>query len=216
MFIEPLEIKVQDPTDFCMGCVISSIAEEYVHEPCDESYSFAAGKFASGEDLLIRGINPRAGIQGAIDYGVLPKSKSPYSIASHERGFLADFKNWQELRKFAIFPFKSSRRIRGFDRIIEVLERERTSVMIGIYWQAGWNKTPYLDSIENFNRLEPHEVRAIGVQDGRIIIQNSRGVDKGNAGLWHLGRGAAKAIGHAYVLSSKPKKSFLLNLIDNL
>ena len=58
--IEILDIKNQEFTDFCLGCVISSVAEQYIGEPCEESYSFAAGKKQSGQSLETSGIPPKA------------------------------------------------------------------------------------------------------------------------------------------------------------
>ncbi len=210
----PLEIKTQGNTDFCFGCSIASVAEEYVGEPCDESYSFAAGKRYSLRSSNTKALQPRFALMGAIKYGVLPKRFSPYSIATHERDFLANFDIWEDLRKHAVYPFKSIKKITGgFNEIAKVAENH--SVLLGLYWQPSWNKSPYIDDLGENTKYEPHEVRVIGVLDGRLVIQNSKGADKGDGGLWYMSSFAGKLIYHAYILSSE-KSSFIKNLIQTL
>ena len=207
-----LEIKNQGNTPFCTGCVIASIGEHSVGEPCDESYSFAAGKkmsFISSRN----GLRPEFPLWGAIKYGVLPKRFSPYSIATHEEDMLANFENWKDLQKHAVYPFNSLKRIRGFNAIAE--EALINPVMIGVYWQPEWNKSPYIDSVYSSSKYEPHEVTVIGVVDGRLVIQNSKGIEKGDQGLWYMSSFAGKLISHAYALSPE-KKSFIHNLIQTI
>lgn len=197
--IRPLEIKIQGLTDFCTGCVISSIAEEYIGEPCDESYSFAMGKLASGEPLYRNGCPPKSAILGAIKYGVLPKSKSSFTVKEQERDFLADAKNWEQFRQFAIKPFGSFHPAFNWDSILE-----KTSIFAGIYWQGEWDDNPIIPEDGGFHKLTPHEVRIIGKDNGRYVIQNSRGRDIGDQGLWYLPEGAKKYIFHSYYLDPKP------------
>lgn len=208
--IQPLEIKDQLTTDFCTGCVISSIAEEFVGQICDESYSYAAGRQASlWKDAY--GVKPGFALWGAIKYGVLPKSKSPYSIASQPRDFLGNWKTWEPLLKDVIYPFKSVKKLNGFDEIAKATET--TSVFLGIYWQAGW-EDPYIEGFKyEFNTMEPHEVRVIGVLNDHLIIQNSKGSARGDHGLWYLSRDCSRAISHAFTLS-KEETSLLSNLLE--
>lgn len=211
--ITPLEIKDQLRTDICTGCVISSIAEEYVGEPCEEAYSFAAGRKASPIKRKY-GVPARFALWGAIKYGVLPKSKSPYSLASQSRDFLEKYENWEPLMKDVIYPFGSARKIRGFDAIAKATEE--TSVFMGLYWQSGWTEDPYIEKFTyEFSKMEPHEVRVIGYLNDHLIIQNSKGPNKGDNGLWYMSRNVAKAIDHAYILSPE-KKSCIVNLLETI
>ncbi len=210
--IQPLEIKDQLTTDLCTGCVIASIAEQYVGQICDEGYSFAAGRKASlWKDQY--GVKAGFALWGAIKYGVLPKSKSPYSIASQSRDFLEDYKNWEPFKNDVIYPFGSIKKLNGFDEIAKATET--TTVFMGIYWQSGWSD-PYIEEFKyEFNTMSPHEVRVIGYINDHLVIQNSKGPDKGDHGLWYMSRSVAKAIAHAYTLSPE-KKSAICNLLEIL
>lgn len=214
---KPLEIKNQKRTDFCLACVISSIAEQYVGEPCEESYLFAAGKKVSGEPLAKSGVSPRDLIEAAIQYGVLPKRIAPYSLETHKRDFLADWGNWKEFEGQAIKPFKSSFRVRGFDKAIETMKSENTTLLCGLYWQYFFDEKRLIDFHgEEYNKLAPHEVRIIGVENDQLVIQNSQLVGVEDNGMWHMTRNGFKFVQHMYALSQKPKKWWLLDLIDNL
>lgn len=208
-----LDLKNQRMTDFCAGCVVSSIAEQYVGEPCDESYSFAAGKKYSGQSLEKTGIPPKAALMGAIQYGVLPKRLSPYSIATHSRDFLADWNNWKDLQHLAVKPFQSFYSV-SKNEIESVLQN--TTILTGVFWQSGWSKSPVITGIgkENWNRLAPHEVRVIGIKDNRLVIQNSRGEEKGDKGFWYMEKEAYNMIDHMYRLSPEPWSSKLSELIN--
>ncbi len=209
--IEPLEIKSQLSTDFCVGCAISSIAEQFLWETCDESYSFAMGKRYSKEPLSKRGLNPKDALMGAIEYGVLPKSKSPYSIATHSRDFLADWKNWQEVEKFAIKPFGSFKKVKDLDEALK-----STTVLAGLFWQGGWNNGIIISDTPESHKLEPHEVRIIGKVDGKYVVQNSRGADIGDGGLWYIDKSGLKYIHHLYTLHQEPWKNLLEKLLSKL
>lgn len=209
-----LEIKNQLHTDFCVGCAIASDAESIVGELCEESYSFVVGRKMSFKKLKDRGLQPTPALWGAIKYGVLPKRFSPYSIASHSRDFLADFNNWSDLQKYAVYPFGSFKSVgKDFETIYNTAKTE--SLIVGLYWQPEWNKNPIIDNIHSFSKYEPHEVRIIGVKDDKIVIQNSKGSDKGDNGLWYMSGFAAKAIQHAYILSQE-KRSLIENFINTI
>lgn len=211
-----LTIKNQLQSDFCLACAISSAAEQYVKEECEESYLFAAGKKVSGESLDVSGVSPRNLITAAIEYGVLPKKYAPYSIATHDRDFLANWDNWIPMRHLAVKPFKSSYRIRGFDKVVNILRERNTTIICGLFWQAHWDDSPFITSLGEFNKLTPHEVLLIGEKDGYIVIQNSVGVEKGDKGLCYINKEAFKAVHHTYGLSELPKKNFFLDFLDNL
>jgi hypothetical protein len=205
-----LEIKNQEKTDFCLGCAIASFAEKVLGEPCDEAYSYAAGKKFSGQPLKKWGVPPKAALMGVIKYGVLPSRYSPYSIAKNTRDFLADWNNWKSLEKYTVKPFKSFKKIRW--NIDEVLEKD--SLILGVYWQQDWDNSPYIGKPnDTWNKLEPHEVLAIGMENNYLVIQNSKGVDKGDNGLWYLPKESYNYISHAYILSDKPWRNKLEELI---
>jgi hypothetical protein len=209
--IVPLEIKSQSNSDFCVGCVISSIAEQFLGETCDESYSFAMGKRYSREPLSKRGLNPKYALMGAIEYGVLPKSKSPYSIATHSRDFLADWKNWQELEKFAIKPFGSFKKVKDLDEVLKY-----TTVLTGLFWQGDWNNGIIITEIPNAHKFEPHEVRIIGKADDKYVVQNSRGTEVGDNGLWYMDKTALQYIHHSYILCQEPWSNLLSKALNQL
>lgn len=212
--ILPLEIKNQRGTDFCASCVISSIAEEYTHEVCEESYLAAAAKFYSKDPIEKYGVSPRKIISAVIKYGVLPKKLAYYGIDDKDRNFLVDWNNWKFLERFAIKPFNSSVRIRNFDEAIRQMEKYNTSLMCGIFWQAHWN-SPYIETLGEFNKLSPHEVRIIGVKNDKLILQNSRGLGEGENGIFYLSREAFKAVNHIYRLSPE-KVNPIINYFNNL
>lgn len=211
--IQPLEIKIQEKnqTDFCTGFVISSIAEEYLGEPCDESYSFAMGKLVSEQPLSRKGCPPKPALLGAIEYGVLPKSKSPFEGKNYDRTFLADWRNWKGLDSFTVKPFGSFYKVTNWEKVLS-----RTSIFAGIYWQSEWDEHPVISNIEEFHKLTPHEVRIIGIKDGMYVIQNSRGIEKGDQGLWYLPKELKKYISHAYYLDPKPWSSPIKKVISLL
>lgn len=208
----PLEIKQQAGSDFCLGCVISSIGEEYANEPCEEAYSFAAGRAESGQPLSANGLLPKAALMGAIKHGVLPKRLSPYSIATHGRDFCADWNNWKGLEHLALKPFQSFYRVSGYEA---TMLREQTSLIIGLFWEEAWDKNPVMTPPDDtWNHFEPHEIRAIGMKDGRMVLQNSRGADVGDKGVWYMSSEDYTAISHAYRLSHKPWPNLIRELIE--
>lgn len=176
--MEPLEIKTQgqNRSDFCTGCAIASIAEPFIGEPCDEAFSFAMGRRVSGEPPQTRGLFARHALQGAKQFGVLPKSKSPFTGAE-PRDVLADWHTWEPYMSFAAKPFASYRRVYN--------PRSHTNLYAGLFWQAEWDKSPLIESMETYNRFMPHEVRILGWKDGYYVIQNSRGAQIGDCGLWY-------------------------------
>jgi len=210
--VTPLEIKSQGYTDFCTGCVISSIAEQYVGETCDESYSFAAGKKVARTGLSIYGVSAKFALLGAIRYGVLPKKDSPYGIATQERDFLANWDNWSKLESFATKPFKSFKKI-SVSEIEEYLKT--TTIFTGIFWQSDWSDNYLIttDKRNEWNKLSPHEVRIIGSTDDHFIIQNSRGPGSGKDGLFYLPKQASDMIDHCYVLSTQPWPNIFIELL---
>lgn len=177
--IAPLEIKKQvgATSYFCTGCVIASIAEPYVGQPCDEAYSFAMGRKVSGKDLY--GLDPKSALRGAIRYGVLPKSKSPFT-GKEPREFLQDWRNWEPYMRFAAKPFASFRRT-----FTPTFDQRNVTYMAGIFWQAEWDNSPYIESMGEYNKFTPHEVRILGEKDDYYVLQNSRGTDVGDGGLWY-------------------------------
>lgn len=210
MFI-PLELKNQGKTDFCLGCVIASVAEEQIGEPCEESYSYAMGKRYSGQSLKTRGVPAKAALMGAVEWGVLPKSKSPYSTATHTRDFLADWRNWVGLEQHAVKPFKSFYKTKDIAGTLKF-----TSLVIGLYWQKDWSSSPYITTkhIDKWNKYSPHEVRGIGLKDNYLVLQNSRGEEKGDKGLWYMPPEAYNMINHIYYLSPKPWPNLLSKLYN--
>jgi len=198
---KPLEIKRQLKTDFCYGCSIASAAEQFVGEPCEESYSFAMAKKVSGQSLKQWGVPPKAALLAAVEYGVLPKKHSPYSIATHNRDFLADWKNWQDLEKYTVRPWKSFHRVYNISQ-----ELQTTSVIAGLFWQGQWTGE-YLEPVPTPHKFEPHEVRIIGEKGNYWVIQNSKGKD----GIQYLNKDIK--IDHTYALSPLPWSNLLSELI---
>ena len=148
---------------------------------------------------------------GAIEYGVLPKSKSPYSIATHSRDFLADWKNWVELERDAQKPFGSFRKVKNLEESLK-----HTSVLTGLFWQGVWNNGIMITGIPDSHRYEPHEVRIIGMKNDQYIVQNSRGTEIGDGGLWYMDKSGLKYIDHSYALSEKPWNSLLDKFLTKL
>lgn len=197
---QPFEIKDQGSSDLCFGCAVSSAAEELLGEPCDEAYSYAAGRAASGKPISSRGLRPFDALWGAIRYGVLPKSKSPYSLASHSRDFLANIDNWESCAKDVAHPFGSLRKLGGFEDVLARADSE--SIVVGIYWQPEWRGS-IMGEVSEFSTWEPHEMRVLGSVDGMIALQDSKGTGSGDSGVWLMTSFAAKAMYHAYSLRAK-------------
>jgi hypothetical protein len=207
----PLEIKRQRGTDFCAGCSIASIAEQYINEPCDESFSFAMGRKYTERPIGERGLRQKDAMMGAIEYGVLPKRFSSYSLETHDRNFLADWRNWESVQSFAVKPFGSFKRV-----YIKDIEKtlEETSLFVGLYWQALWDKSPYMQPNNGtFNTWEPHQMRGIGIKNGLLVLQNSKGIERGDSGLWYLPKEAYNCIDKIYKLSPAPWRNKLQILI---
>ena len=211
--ITPLEIKSQGTSDFCTGCVVSSIAEQYTNEICDESYSFAAAKKMSGQALDVSGVSPKFALMGAIRYGVLPKKSSPYGIATQERDFLANWDNWKDLESFAAKPFKSFKKIKvsEIDKYLET-----TTIFTGVFWQSDWSDNYIIttDKRSQWNKFGPHEVRIVGSNENYFILQNSKGVEAGQNGFFYLPRQASDMINHCYVLSPDPWPNIFVELLN--
>lgn len=205
--ITPLEIKRQTgmTSDFCTGCVIASIAEPCVGEPCDEAYSYAMAKRISGDPISKFGINPISTLLGAIKYGVLPKSKSPYRAGTYNRDFLADWKNWESSEDFVAKPFKAYKRVYDIKSALK-----ESTLMARMYWQEAWDHSPYVESVGEYNRLSPHEVRILGFEKGYYVIQNSRGTSLGDKGIWYI----AEDIPFTHVYQPLQEASLLYTLTN--
>lgn len=203
---DTLEIKSQGNSDICLGCAVSSVAEAVVGESCDEFFSFAMGKRASGQSLKRHGLPPKSALLGALEYGVLPKRYSPYSLETHERDFLADWRNWESLQSFAVKPFQSFRKVSDFRSVLPLV--------VGIYWQGEWDESPYIPFSRDFHKLEPHEVCAVGYDGKYLVLQNSRSNLFGDNGYWYLPENMYHVISHAYEISAKPWRSELDRLIQ--
>lgn len=206
--ISPLEIKQQLSSDFCVSCVITSIAEEYVNEPCEESFTQAFANKYVGQKPDEWGLNGKQAIMSAIEYGVLPKSKSPYSLGTHSQIFLENWRNWMDVMGFAVKPFHSFRKVKDIEKALE-----KGSVQIGIYWQGEWDDNAIIPVKNDFHKFEPHEVRGIGMKDDMLILQNSRGIGIGDNGLFYLPKEMYNTIRYMYQISDKPWSNFIQKLI---
>lgn len=208
-----LEIKNQKNTDFCLGCAIASCGEFLIGEPCEESFSYAMGKKYSGQDIAKQGLPVKAGMLGAIEYGVLPKSKSPYSIDNHSRDFLADWRNWEDLQKFAVKPFKSFKKVKPFTYDYKY------PAIIGIFWQLDWSSGHSITAknSDSWNKFSPHEVLGIMNLEDKLVIQNSRGQVVGDKGLWYADKNSKEVynvIDHAYILLPSDWSNLLSKFIN--
>lgn len=157
-----IRIHTQKFLDECSACVISAIAEDRLDQPVNPDYLYQLVK----DDQF--GIRPNVILQAAVDHGV-----------QLEDGRI-------------VRPFTGYRRIWGWFSLFSQATKalEKGLLMCNLNWQAEWDSTPYTQLVQPWLKYGSHSVlgREIITKDGRpyLKIQNSRGENVGDRGMWYM------------------------------
>lgn len=182
----PYRIHLQNRSDECTACALSAIAESYLGRPVDDEFIYnntKDGKY---------GVTPERAIASVISNG----------IRLLDSGKVISF-------------FDGSRKIRGlnflwFPDFFNAIKNALSfgPVFCGTYWQTGWDKNSLgiLVHPPVWQKYAPHAFAVIGVTtiDGTeyLIIQNSRGSDVGDGGLFYASQQIANMFTFAYQVTT--------------
>lgn len=181
-----LNIHEQSHPDECTACAISAIAEDVLQEAVDPQFLYSNSK---GSEF---GITALQAIGSALTDGVRLLSGS------------------------VVFPFSGYEKVgrkwwAPWNDLFSALEKglEDGPLFCGCYWQTGWADVPsgMIPEDSKSEAIAPHAFKACGVEtiDGKefLLIQNSRGSEKGDGGFWHMPRHVANRMLFAYKLITK-------------
>lgn len=178
----PLRIHTQQRADQCTSCALAAIAEWVLKQPVNPDYTYYKSK-----DHGKFGILPRRALDSVVSDGV-----------QLETGEI-------------VFPFNRYRRVWGWGNLFGAILKalERGPVFCGCYWQAGWNETPYVSLPDTWETYGAHAFAVIGVIEKNDIIyvqvQNSRGAESGDNGIWYFPSEVVNRFSFAYQLYEKSK-----------
>lgn len=204
------KIKNQRDTDFCTGFASAAVSEDQEGVELSPEFPFAMAKEISGEDIETWGADLRTLCKVHKQIGAIEESESPYHVGEKPRDFLADPKNWQEVKQKAIKHQKKSFTpvhtgpYTAFDNIRVALwqhrdDHDKKSVFTGVDW------FPSMDHVSG--GLIPNRRFGTDKGDGNpaghaikirwkgwktiagtvyLIIQNSWGDGVGDRGLYYI------------------------------
>lgn len=181
-------IHTQSHPDQCTSCALDAIAEFYLQKPLDDEYLYNNSK----DDEF--GVTAQKALSAAIHQGVK---------------FLDS--------EGVVKPFVSSKRIWGlgflwfpdmFDSIVTQLAKGK--VFCGCYWQTGWDKSVGGVLVEptEWQKVAPHAFAVFDtVEINGVLhlkIQNSRGTEVGDGGIFYANREVVNHFSFAYRLNVLP------------
>jgi len=173
----PFRIHTQKSLDECTACAISAIAEDKLQVAIDPDYLYSNSK---DSDF---GIKPTTALQTAINRGL-------------------KVLNTGEI----IYPFKDYRRIWGwfnlFGQIVKALDDG--PVFCGCYWQGECDNSSFIKLPIEWLNLGGHAFKIYGTVEVNGIlylkIQNSRGTNIGDNGIWYAPKEVVNKFLFAYQL----------------
>lgn len=181
-----LNIHEQSHPDECTACAISAIAEDVLQEAVDPQFLYSNSK---GSEF---GITALQAIGSALTDGVRLLSGS------------------------VVFPFSGYEKVgrkwwAPWNDLFSALEKglEDGPLFCGCYWQTGWADVPsgMIPEDSKNDPVAPHAFKVCRAEtiDGKefLLIQNSRGPEKGDGGFWHMPRSVANRMLFAYKLITK-------------
>ena len=191
-FYEPLSIKDQKSTDFCVAFSLTEVAEYLDKVELDPIWFFSRIKEKEGNYLSFGADFKTAG-KTAVDIGFLPQVFAPYDI-NRDRNFLANPENYSDDLKVSALPYRKKSYFFtgiGFQNTISAMYLNKTPITVGCNWCDEWM---YQQGgiIDNGGQvLGQHAMRACGWKrmNGKryMGILNSYGKDVGgNAIFWFV------------------------------
>ena len=197
---EPLEIKNQYNSDFCVGFATTAVSEDQEGVILSPEWFFAQIKKIEG-NFNTYGANLRDGCRAAVKFGFIEKEQAPFSVENRERNFLANWENWPtELNQKALKHRKKSYfRIDDENDIFEAIRRvlwqykdKKCSVLTGACWRAGWSRNPIIDDLRENDVCTGHAFKIFGqkIINGKpyLVAQLSGGEEDGDHGRYYFSK----------------------------
>lgn len=201
---EPVFIENQGSSDICPSEMATALAEAFYGIDFEPTYTFAKTKQIEG-DWQSWGADPNDALKSGVDFGFLPKDKSPFTL-ENGRNFIANPDNWpKELDAIAAaYKMGSFYNVRGphdfFDNVRSALyinyqSRVKSPVGTGAYFYGGWlhadgGIVPTTQPPES--QLVPHAFIFFGqrIIDGvpYLKAQLSSGKEAGDDGVLYFSR----------------------------
>lgn len=197
----PKFMKNQLDTDFCAAAATTAASED--QEDIELSFEFQFAAMCKLRDTYEEwGCDLRTAMKSFTKIGSIPKEKAPFSVLTHDRDFLADWRNWPEdLFRIAKFHAKETFfDVDGpydmFDNIRSALWKHRLeerTIVTGAKWRASWTADsdgiirPSTEEEQSFG----HAFKIFGqkVVEGELMLlaQLSNG-EVGDKGIYYFGR----------------------------
>lgn len=190
----PVEVFDQLKTSLCELCAVTSIGEDKFGIEFEPSYTYAKACQLQGR-VMLHGLTMSMVCEAVQEFGLLPRSCSPYSISTKPQAFLGDWKNWDEsLDKIAArYKAKSFEPVLGFKSNFELIRTALSKgypVLCGLFWQQEWDGLTIINSKFQNLKYTPHAIKAYGqkIIDGKSYIKflNSRGSERGENGSFYV------------------------------
>ena len=180
---EPIRIHSQLLPDECTASALTAIAEDVIGKPLDDNYTFS---FINDSDF---GVVPSKAVESVLINGFKDFDGNIYHPFESYKG------KWN--LSFIGISF--------FDCLRKTMWEEKKSLFCGCYWQdwsnpiCEWPKEPL--------NLFPHAFKVFGQKtiNGVIylMIQDSRGENKGDKGIWYMPEETVNKFKFAYKFNEK-------------
>lgn len=195
-------INDQLTTDLCTAESSSEVSGDLFTQDFSPEYTFAKEKQILGNPVDY-GADLRTACKAGKQYGYLPKTSSPFTLADKGRAFIADYKNWpSELDQIAAqFKIGGYFSVDGpydtFDNVCAAMFSQQKTILAGSNWYSMWEAAPGGVIPEtydtNFGTLHAYKIfgRHLIGNVPYLMIQNSEGQNVGNNGVYFMSRAVA-------------------------
>jgi len=198
MTAEPLEIKNQYSSDFCVGFATASVLEDHEGVILSAEWIFSQIKKMRG-NWEEWGARIKDGAEVAVKIGAIEKADAPYSLEDKSRDFLANPESWPDLADKAAKHrqksyFRPDGQIDTFESFRAVLWQNRaikSSILTGVFWRDAWRQAKEgIITEEESAKTTPHALKICGQKiingEPYLVGQLSGCKDEGNNGLFYF------------------------------
>lgn len=190
----PISIGDQLGSFFCTGFATCGCSALQEGEPLVFEFSYAVNGEIAGS-VSMTGYELRTAMQGHRKIGAIAEVDRPlgFKLGNKDESFLADLKNWPDLKDKALKHSKSSfLSVEGpydaFDNIraaIWLFRKEKRGVVFGVRWSWPMNN-PQINTPNDYG--SGHALYACGFKGDYLVVPNSYGRSVGDNGVFYIHR----------------------------